>query len=663
MVAVRLTNRAMNITCFLGKQLHCQTHNYLQQHHVTTSHVASATYQDPNVMEDAIRPSVEAFKAIYDRGFQTWAALWQIAAAHNQLQSQMSSLRSVFPNHPYFPERLKVDKSFSNMASVRGKTTWRTSIGPCDLESFQEEMVLQVASNCPTTIAFSPGPHPTTSFLNRVARESAHVPILMLAWAYILSARWAELIPGAELSDYNSNQAQLKSDSGPHGLEDDGSHVVVDIGDVDDAAARWWTAVLAADGGWDASIRSDTGVLLCPPWSIRTQPGPNFTIFANIQPRSTITNRRPASFSNAVRYLSEYCHLHDVAEQSQAALAAALLIPVAKYDNRRIKLPVPRLPRKATCRPEKSQVLPSWYMEPRQMDRLLTLSCNARGVKELLNSVFFEPDVACNSCGAWLQGSFAFLDSERAGEPRVLLSTFMKRDPGLGFLWLGAFFTGAEERCLQEARMGWWKVDISAAAWTGTHASFIQEPITKAPPDAQEISRADECRLMYLSHGPNHAIPPLFPFAPFGGTAMEDTDLDVRRYARCSAAHCLEYISFTWDCQDGMKLEQRRNEMLAISIRTKAGKPSVTSDNSVVIDYDDLDTEDEVSEMVTRNVFTWLRGEDGFPVAERPIREHEWIDNLDSDDDSPIDGDVRSTAGRNLGAWLLGVSTKRSYSL
>jgi hypothetical protein len=61
--------------------------------------------------------------------------------------------------------------------------------------------------------------------------------------------------------------------------------------------------------------------------------------------------------------------------------------------------------------------------------------------------------------------------------------------------------------------------------------------------------------------------------------------------------------------------------------------------------------------MVTRNVFTWFRGEDGFPVAERAIREHEWIENLQSDDDSPIEEDVRSTARENLGDWLLGLST------
>lgn len=73
-------------------------------------------------------------------------------------------------------------------------------------------------------------------------------------------------------------------------------------------------------------------------------------------------------------------------------------------------------------------------------------------------------------------------------------------DPSLGFLWLGAFIIGAQTRALQEARQAWWKIDLHVAVWTGTLMSFIQEPVSTLPPRTEEISRADECRLMYLSH-------------------------------------------------------------------------------------------------------------------------------------------------------------------
>lgn len=33
-------------------------------------------------------------------------------------------MQSAFPSHPYFPENLVLDKSFSNTITVRGTTTW-----------------------------------------------------------------------------------------------------------------------------------------------------------------------------------------------------------------------------------------------------------------------------------------------------------------------------------------------------------------------------------------------------------------------------------------------------------------------------------------------------------------------------------------------------------
>lgn len=613
-------------------------------------------------MDDAVRPSEAAFKAMYARGYRTWATLWKEAEADKHLlQDCLTDLDSSFPNHPYFPEGLSLDKSFSNTILAKGKTTWRTTLGWCDLKPFQEDVVFRVASSRVTTVVFVFDSNLATKFAGYLGNRGHHVPILTLAWAYILSARWAELIPGARRPTYSSHGYQQNDGNGTMGLEDHNMPIVVDVGDVDEDAARWWKAVLSVDCGWNASIRSDTGFHLYAPWAVRTQSDTSFLVSANVQPHIPNSDPRPASFSTAIRYLSEYCSLHDVGDQSQAALAAALLIPLAKLDNRRIELPIPRLPREGPKGQKRKHAIAAWDRKRCQLDRLLTLSCNSRGVKGLLNSVFFDPDVACNVCGAWLQGSFAFIDSDKAKDPQRRLQTFIKRDPGLGFLWLGAFISGAEARCLQEARSGWWKVDLSPAAWTGTHVSFLQGLVTKDSPVSRQISRADECRLMYLSHEQNHAIPPLFPFAPFGFTALEDTDLDVRRHAQCSAVHGLLYDGFTWKCHDARKIGQRRSEMCS-TIRLKAAHPSGW-DSGITVGYDNMDVEDEVSEMTTRNIFTWLRGEDGFPVAERAIREHEWIENLESDDDSPVEGEVRSTAGENVGRWLLKSSTKTSSSL
>jgi hypothetical protein len=169
---------------------------------------------------------------------------------------------------------------------------------------------------------------------------------------------------------------------------------------------------------------------------------------------------------------------------------------------------------------------------------------------------------------------------------------------------------------------------------------------------------------MYLAHDADHATPPLFPMQPFGFTALEDTSLDVQLYAKCGAAHQLEYHSFTWACEDGEYVQQGITRAHMSNYRPKHSMIQDHATRQTLVDYGELDFKDEVSEMATRNIFTWLRGEDGFPVAERAIRQHEWIDNLQSDDDSPIEGDSLSVFGSGKsGRWLLGLSTHSSSSI
>ncbi|KAL6912741.1 hypothetical protein FSHL1_010423 [Fusarium sambucinum] len=212
-----------------------------------------------------------------------------------------------------------------------------------------------------------------------------------------------------------------------------------------------------------------------------------------------------------------------------------------------------------------------------QLDKLLTLSCNPSAVKTLLASVFFEPDVESNICGMWLQGSFSFLRTIK--DPDNLLRTMIKRDPELGFLWVGAFITGCRDRILSESRGAWSEIDLGAAAWTGTLVSFIQEPVLCPTPGATSITRADECRLSFLCHDLNYSKPPLFPFAPFGYTAFLDTNLDVREHLLCGKDHVLRYVGLTWRCNDGTEIKQEP-ETPIIATRAKAGQ-------QIDVDYDD----------------------------------------------------------------------------
>jgi hypothetical protein len=63
-------------------------------------------------------------------------------------------------------------------------------------------------------------------------------------------------------------------------------------------------------------------------------------------------------------------------------------------------------------------------------------------------------------------------------------------------------------------------------------------------------------------------------------------------------------------------------------------------------------------------MFMWLRGEDGYPVAERDIYLHEWIDGWYSDEEDPSpERDGKSTRQQRVGPWLTRVGTQRCYSI
>ncbi|SPJ84242.1 uncharacterized protein FTOL_10759 [Fusarium torulosum] len=611
-------------------------------------------------MEDAIRPNEQAARDIYARGYQTWSTLYDTACRQAfSSETYLRQLYTAFPNHPIFPHGLEVDTSFVNVALANGVTTWLAAEDD-HLPPFKTKALFYVAWDKPTKIILRAETRYSSTTLPEIfGPDSQHIPILIQAWAFILSARWAELIPGAQIS-YQSIPRSIE------GLNKSpkvsvGDPITIKIGTVSKDAATWWTAILSVGSGWDATIRNKNGNILHSPWSTVLESERPILVSANIKTEGASSHTGPTSFSAACRYLEEYCSKYGIGDGIiLAALAAVILIPTTKYDNRLIILPTLETIYDDSRKDNEPPKAPRFSIpDSVQLDRLLTLSCNARGVKSLLTSVFFEPDVSCNMCGLWLRGSFAFLSWIK--DPHILLRTLINRDPDLGFLWFSAFITGAYHKSLCEGRAGWWNVDFAAAAWTGTLMSFIQTLVPRPEPGTQSISRADECRLLFLCHDINYTITPLFPFPPFGSSSLNDTNLEVREHSLCGKGHGLKYAYFTWFCTDGTEIRQEPLTP-AIAIRPKR-EPISTHPQDVEIDYDDCDSEDETSAMVTRNMFTWLRGEDGFPVAERAIREHEWIDNLDSDDDAPIEGDVRSTAGGHLHGWLLKTSTQRSNSI
>ncbi|KAJ9160832.1 hypothetical protein NKR19_g2825 [Coniochaeta hoffmannii] len=63
------------------------------------------------------------------------------------------------------------------------------------------------------------------------------------------------------------------------------------------------------------------------------------------------------------------------------------------------------------------------------------------------------------------------------------------------------------------------------------------------------MTRADECRLMFLSQSLDHTHTPIMPSPPFGTKAFADCTLEVWERACCGCRHQPSYAGWTWDCR------------------------------------------------------------------------------------------------------------------
>ncbi|KAH7223975.1 hypothetical protein BKA60DRAFT_593931 [Fusarium oxysporum] len=265
-------------------------------------------------MQDAVRLSEQAVRAMYERGYRTWLNIRDLASDNDQR----------------IRDYIKIDQVFTNVAIIRGRSTWAATTDTNHVPSFDQDTIFQVAWDKPTQINATPKPKNLKA--TRVSaddREQDHIPILIHA----VDPR------GTNISALSCN---VNQDSGTPSNTGNSS-TEVDIGEVEDDGAQWWGAVLSNDGSWDLTIQGPNGKPLYSPWSIRPVLNGSFTIAKKITARSRGAVRTPTSSAGAGGYLSDFCSLHEIEDQKLVALVDALLIPVAKYDGRSIELSRPVL--------------------------------------------------------------------------------------------------------------------------------------------------------------------------------------------------------------------------------------------------------------------------------------------------------------------------------
>lgn len=613
--------------------------------------------------ENAVTPRPESCRSVFELGFSAWSCCSQ-RVSRGAKQQALESLKTVdhaFPGHPALPKGLNLEKS-SDCWVASGVSFWdaaagsTSSCGPGLPETRPKKHSFFVTKSKPTKLRLSDSSQ--SGLLSFLGDKDDHVAILVLAWAYILSARWAELIPGANDVQYTGARAE----SSKH----ESSSITIPIEALSGEAARWWQAVLAPGQGWLATVDTD-GRTLYSPWSVtRSSRTALIPHFLGHFPTPTTA---PDS-STAMVYLSEYVAMHGVDDQSRAALSTVLCLPFATRSSSRITLPAPSV---ATRLPRSQQGKGFPPLSLAQVDKLLALSCNTRGIEALLLSSFFDPSVPCNLVSPFLQGTFAALDNI-SHDPPLLIQTLLRKSQRVGFLWVGAAVLGAHISLLNRARSGSFEIDLLLAVWTGTIQTFMQLPVSAT--QSGRIRREDECRLAYLASKDYQGNIPHTPWKPFGTVELKDSELDVQIHGAC-LGHGLRYTGWAWDCWEddrAISVTQQPPEL------DDADQQPVSRPYSgVEVPYDMLDLEDDsASATATLNIFIWLR-RTGFAASEQHIRRHEWLcEVLDDEEEEayeswPEDDDESTCAVKKrpksaapspkLGGWLASTQAGRERSV
>ncbi len=505
-------------------------------------------------------------------------------------------------------------------------------------------MWIGLALRNPIPVSIAATPEHEVPWASWFARgDQNHLAVLILAWAYILSARWAEIIPEGTSLVYTDSMADHSTlDAQPAPLDGHGN-LDVDIGDASPEEARWWSAVLAPARGWQATMSSGQTTFFAP-WSIQLQPGCRF-ILKSANLTSSASSTVAPSFSESLRFFENFCARRGIADQSQAALAAVLLFPSMRNNVQGLQLPALATshPAEVVSYPEVTQQerFP-WTHQHDHLDRLITLSCHVKGVRPLLLSSFYEPTIECNAVTPWLKGALAAIGTLVQDNPLVVGRMLMDRQPKVVSLWLGATVLGLQQRLLQDVGFGLIPIDLHSSAWSGTVHSFIQQPVSDPlVGDGGHVSRADQCRLLYLSRSGSHDRAPICQWSPFGGTPVEHCDIEVRNHADCKD-HGLRYQGFTWECVGG-NVTQKPIGGDDADVLPSLQQPQQTD---TLEQIPRLSRKEEgVSENATRSIFGWLRV-DGHTLEEKEIWSHEWLEEM-SDSDKEVQGLSKDSSSGN----------------
>ncbi|RJE26825.1 hypothetical protein PHISCL_00850 [Aspergillus sclerotialis] len=209
---------------------------------------------------ESLEPTQQELSSALQEARAYWHNLGQHAVAQYKkgIPPQSVAPQELLKHAPSIPD-CHVDEYLSpldifqstGVLFVKARVTWSVpeegDCGVCEKHKIRPA-ALPTGIRQPASIRLGNDNFCVKSDQEDVSSRQNMVGVLALGWLYIFSAEIVErgLQKNATMV-YTNSRAEITS------LEDD-FHDVIDIGDVDQETARWWTAILAPEQGWKATV-------------------------------------------------------------------------------------------------------------------------------------------------------------------------------------------------------------------------------------------------------------------------------------------------------------------------------------------------------------------------------------------------------------------------
>ncbi|KAJ5360826.1 hypothetical protein N7517_010017 [Penicillium concentricum] len=641
-------------------------------------------------MEDALRPSTKSFEYTLRASYQLWSSHFN--TSDSRLPLECIDLKSLLKDTPAFlaDGLIPPDKAFSFACAktrgnleIKGQSRWRTSrpgancitppkVMPSMLDlGVAEARKINLSKDAP--LSEWPGVRGISGY-----DDGNYIAVLFLAWSYILSAKWAELLDRSD-----THHCSTKYSSTHQEPDESYQSEVIEIdlpADANEAEIVWWNAVFSGTPAWDISVEYESDKFVSP-WAVSLAGAISMRAKQGIHHQSSTYD--PPSSTKAIQYLTRFCNHHHIYAQCTAALSASFFtrdvflrndptLPIPKPSKIPSSHSIQTSPQSITSLISSHENLLPYYMTLSNKMWLTTIPA--------MKSIFLNPAIPCNLASAWTNATFAMINPiAKANNIPRLLNGLSAREPRVASLWLGAALMGTSSIYLNHSEQGLMAPVLEAEAWMGVTSTFLTQSPGIYDKDVDFVLREDECRLLFLATASdgdyNHGYLTVWPWKPFGSTKVCDTDILLREHLGCGC-HVLGYENWAWELGDGSRVEDTGvsarfswlSSSTSLSVSPSATgsmclscpKPEVTSTDLPAIpkgcEYDLYS--DCRSTNPTRGIFGWLRM-DGFPANEKGIYQHSWVvvgeDSDEEVDEHEPDG---STAGARAGRvedWLGGV--------